>query len=246
MPRGSFNAVPFYAITRSRYGWVVRLTRHGQRFEKSFSDRAYGGEPSALLYATKWRDRMVREHPPRPRREKAMRPMGGNGPMPGVTADIDKHGKVQRWRAKTYVGENTVLQRTFSITQHGRSARRLATEERERQLQQVNGLAWIHPVESQLRLAPSSRTALPVVPESVPANQVVRTSNSSGFPGVVRRARYWTAQTTTGGRWVSQSFRVDDLGEEVALILAVWARLDQLAANGAPSNLKGIRAQSGA
>jgi len=246
MPRGSFNAVRFYAITRSRYSWVVRLIRHGQRFEKSFSDRAYGGEPSALLHATAWRDRIVREHPPKPRREKAMRPTGGNGPVPGVTADLDKQGKIQRWRAKTYVAEGTILQRTFSVTQHGRAAEQLATQERERQLQQVTGLAWIHPAESQLRRAPASRAVLPAVPEPVPANQVLRTSNSSGFPGVVRRARHWTAQTTTGGRWVSQSFRVERYGEEVALILAVWARLDQLAADAAQSNLKGSRAQSGA
>lgn len=243
MPRGSFNSARFYAITRTRYSWVVRLTRQGQRFEKSFSDRHYGGRPNALVHATDWRDRIVRAHPPQPRREKAMRPKGGNGPMPGVTADIDSHGKIQRWRAKTYVDKGTVLQRTFSATQHGQAAEHLAAQERARQLQQVTGLAWIHPEESQLRLAPSSVAPLPPVPEPIPANQVVRTSNSSGFPGVVRRARHWTAQTTTGGRWVSQSFRIERYGEEVALILAVWARLDQLAAVGTQDNLKAARAQ---
>lgn len=222
----------FYAITRRQYGWVVRLVRDHQRFERSFSDRAYGGESKALIHATNWRNQIVREHPPLARREKVMRPRGGSGPIPGVTPELDKRGRVTRWRAKTYVSSGTILQKTFSVAVYGCAAEQLAMDERRRQLEFVKGLSWVHPAEHKLRSSAPARRALPVIPERVPANQIARSTNSSGFPGVVRRTKYWTAQTTIGGKWVSQSFRVDRHGEEVALILAVWARLDQLKNDG--------------
>lgn len=228
MPRGLFNAARLYALTRHRYGWVVRLVRNGQRFEKSFSDRAYGSEAMAFAHATKWRDEIVRTSPPLDRRDKVMRPRGGSGPIPGVTPELDEQGRVKLWRAKTYVGRGHILQKTFSVSRHGRAAKQLAIDERHKQLEQVNGHSWIHPAEPKLRTAAPSRQVLPAVPVPAPAHEVLRTTNTSGYPGVVRRARHWTAQTVVGGKWVSQSFRVDLLGEEVALILAIWARLDQL------------------
>lgn len=228
MPKGQYNRDKFYAISRGRYGWSVRLTRDGQRIEKSFSDRTFGGEAKALVHARAWRDQIVREHPPRPRREKAMRPRGGSGPIPGVTCDLDARGRAMLWRAKTYVGPGKVLQKTFGVTRYGSQALQLAIEERQNQLRLVDGLAWVHPAERRLRNAAPSRRPLPRVPDPAPANQVPRSTNTSGFPGVIRRARHWTAQTVEGGKWVSQSFRIDRYGEEVSLILAVWARLDQL------------------
>lgn len=228
MPRGQFNVARFYAISRHTYGWVVRLTRDGKRFERSFSDRAYGGEANALAHATNWRDQTVREHPPLARREKVMRPRGGSGPIPGVTPELDDNGKVKLWRVRTYAGKDQILQKTFSVVRYGNYAEQLAIDERHRHLQLIHGKSWIHPAERKLRKGLPSRRRLPVVPDALPTNQIVRTTNTSSFPGVVRRARHWTAQTTTGGKWVSQSFRIDHYGEEVALILAVWARLDQL------------------
>ena len=67
MPRGSFNAAPLYGIVRSRHRWVVRLVRDGVRYEKGFSDLAYGSEQAALAHATHWRDQIVRQHRPTPR-----------------------------------------------------------------------------------------------------------------------------------------------------------------------------------
>lgn len=161
-----------------------------------------------------------------------MRPAGGNGPMPGVTPELDRTGRIKLWRAKTYVGPRKVLQKTFSSVRYGRSAMRLAIEERQRQLQALRGRSHVHPAEPELRTSPPSRTRkLPPVPDVPPTNQVRRATNTSGYPGVVRRGNHWTAQSTMGGKWVSQSYRIDRLGEEVALILAVWARLDQLEAS---------------
>lgn len=230
MPKGHYNPSDFYALYRHQSGWAVRLTRQGRRFEKSFSNRAFGGEAEALAHARSWRDNIVQAHPPLPRVEKAMRPAGGSGPMPGVTPELDRTSRIKLWRAKTYIGPGKVLQKTFSLVQYGSSALRLAIEERQRQLQALRGRSHVHPAEPELRSSRGSRTGeLPAVPSVPPANQVRRTTNTSGYPGVVRRGNHWTAQSTMGGKWVSQSYRIDRLGEEVALILAVWARLDQLA-----------------
>ncbi|MDN4590076.1 hypothetical protein DBA29_16405 [Xenophilus aerolatus] len=229
MPKGRYNSAEFYALYRYAYGWSVRLTRQGRRFEKSFSDRAYGGEAKALDHARSWRDQVVRAHPPLPRIQRATRPVGGSGPVPGVTPELDRKGRVKLWRAKTYVSPGKVLQKTFSLVQYGSSAMRLAVAERQRQLRALSGRCHVHPAEEGLRNSPPSRNRqLPPVPKVLPAHQMLRTTNTSGYPGVVRRGKHWTAQSTMGGKWVSQSYRIDRLGEEVALILAVWARLDQL------------------
>ena len=150
--------------------------------------------------------------------------------MPGVTPELHDNGEVKLWRVKTYVRKGEILQKTFSISTYGRRAEGLAIAERLKHLQAIEGLSWVHPSERKIRSAAPSRKTLPALPEPRPANEVPRSINTSGFPGVVRRAHHWTAQTVKGSRWVSQSFRVDVLGEEVALILAVWARLDQLRA----------------
>ena len=229
MPKGRYNTSDFYALSRNQSGWAVRLIRQGCRFEKCFSDRAFGGEAEALAHARSWRDEIVQAHPPLPRAQRAMRPAGGSGPMPGVTPELDKTGRIKLWRAKTSLGPGNVLQKTFSLVRYGSSAMRLAVEERQRQLQALRGRCHVHPAERELRRSPPSRTRkLPPVPNVPPTNQVRRTTNTSGYPGVVRRGNHWTAQSTMGGKWVSQSYRIDRLGEEVALILAVWARLDQL------------------
>lgn len=228
----SSSIAPLYAITRRRYDWVVRLVRNGERFEKCFRDRVCGGKAEALVRATDWRDRIIHEHPPRARREKAMRRRINSGPVPGVTADTDDDGKIVRWRAKTYVSKEQILQKTFSVAIYGRAARRRAIEERARQLQFLDGLVRVHPEEEKLRQAVPVKQSVGL---TVAPNRLIRVTNSSGFPGVVRRGRYWTAQTTAGSAWVSQSFRVDVYGEEVALVLAVWARLDQLSADVPPA-----------
>lgn len=229
MPKGHYNPSDFYALYRHQSGWAVRLTRQGRRFEKSFGDRAFGGEAQALAHARSWRDDIVQAHPPLPRVQKAMRPAGGSGPMPGVTAELDRTGRIKLWRAKTYVAPGKVLQKTFSLVRYGSSAMRLASEERQRQLQALRGRSHVHPAEPGLRSSQPSRTRkLPPVPDLPPTNQIRRATNTSGYPGVVRRGHHWTAQSTMGGKWVSQSYRIDRLGEEVALILAVWARLEQL------------------
>lgn len=233
MPKDRFNSPDFYALYRRASGWTVRLTRQGRRFEKSFSDRAFGGQANALDHARSWRDQVVRAHPPPLRSQRATRRVGGSGPVPGVTPELDRDGRVKLWRAKTYVAPGKLLQKTFSSARYGRSAMRLAIEERHRQLQAVRGRCHVHPAEKELRRSPpSGKRGLPSMPTVLPANQVPRSTNASGYPGVVRRANHWTAQTTTGGRWVSRSYRIDRLGEEVALILAVWERLDQLAGTG--------------
>ena len=235
MPKGQPNDAARYAIHRLRYGWVVRLVRGGRRLEKSFSDRAHGGQETALVFAQGWRDEMLRMHQPAPRRQLAAKPRSNGGPMPGVTRELDARGKVRLWRAKTYVGAGLILQKTFSVARWGRTAKAMAVEERQAQLLSVTGLRRVHPAEQKLRGAPRRRDALPALPPPVAAARIVRSTNQSGYSGVVMRVgpdgrpRHWTAQTTVGGRWVSRSFSIEKLGEPVALLLAIWAREDQLA-----------------
>ena len=69
------------------------------------------------------------------------------------------------------------------------------------------------------------------LPQAPAAADVVRSTNTSGYAGVVLRKagsrRYWTAQTAQGGEWVSRSFSIARYGEEVALLLALMERQAQ-------------------
>ena len=68
---------PFYAVTRidqegpNWHAWYVRLMRRGRRFSRCFSDGKYGGRAAARAAALRYRDQIVREHPPMLRREFA-------------------------------------------------------------------------------------------------------------------------------------------------------------------------------
>lgn len=230
MPQTPSGDTHLYAINGNRSGFAVRLVRGGHRIEKSFAEGKHGGRDAALAYAVRWRDEMVRLHTPASRRELAAKPRANGGPTPGVTSECDRHGQVKLWRAKTYVSPGVILQKTFSLKKWGRAARAMATAERRRQLEHLTGLRWVHPDEQRLRRAAPRRAALPPLPPPVPDGQRLRRNNQSGYPGVVPRRgsdgrrRYWTVQTTVGGRWVSRSFSIATYGSAVALILAVWER----------------------
>ena len=233
MPKGQRNDTDRYAINRIRYGWAVRLTRGGRRIEQRFTDREHGSSAAALLYAQRWRDEMLRTHPPLSRRESANRPRPNGGEIPGVTFECDRHGAIKLWRAKTYIGPGRVLQKTFSIARWGQAAQDMAVAERERQLAEMTGLKRVHPVEEELRTAPPPSSALPALDPPVEKARLLRSTNRSGFAGVVLRRgpggipQHWTAQSTAGGRWVSRSFSIKTYGEPLALTLAILERLIQ-------------------
>jgi len=239
MARGRPNAAGLYAISRRTYGWTVRLVRSGVRHERSFSDRAYGGRERALRSARDWRDAMLVLHPPPQRRERAQRPRRRRiepaaGPAAleaGVTPELDRRGRIRLWRAKTYLGEGRVLQKTFSIARWGAEAEPMARAERRRQLELMRGRRHPHPAEPALRARALARPPVVPLPQAPAAADVVRSTNTSGYAGVVLRKagsrRYWTAQTAQGGEWVSRSFSIARYGEEVALLLALMERQAQ-------------------
>ncbi|MBS0426680.1 MAG: hypothetical protein JSR41_05275 [Proteobacteria bacterium] len=241
MGRGKANATPLYGIHRRKYGWTVRVVRAGIRYERSFSDRAFGGDTQALEHAQYWRNSILVLHPPTSRRERAERPRArrvqtnSSELRAGVTAEMDRRGRLILWRAKTYLGPGTIMQKTFSIARWGNQAEAMAHQERERQLNLMQGLRHVHPAEELLRTGAGVQRDQPpsLIAAPEPAD-VLRSTNSSGYPGVVRRTSgertYWTAQTTQGRRWVSRSFSIDKYGEEVALLLAVMERQAQRAA----------------
>ena len=233
--KGQPNSDELYAIYRRDRGWTVRFVRSGKRHEKNFADSMFGGPDPALESAQAWRDGMLALHPPGPRRERAQKARRAQPAVAGVTAELGPSGQIRLWRAKTYVAAGRVLQKTFSVGRYGASAETLAHAERQRQLRLLTGLCRVHPSEEALRSRAQRKKLRPAPP--VPAlavADVVRSTNTSGYPGVVLRSRagrsYWTAQSTQGGKWTSRSFSIERHGNEVALLLALMARQEQRAA----------------
>lgn len=223
------KSAALYAIHRAARGWEVHLMRQKKSYRRLFSDAKYGNQEAALAAAQAWRDEIIQMMVPQPRVQRVQRRRSNSsGPIPGVTAEYDSAGEIKLWRAKTYVDEGRVLQKTFSIHRYGATAQSLAIAERMRQLTEVTGLSAVHPEEPRLRAAPPRTED---GPEPLRTDRLIRQTNRSGVTGVVFRAAgggWWTAQTTIGGQWVSQSFSVKQLGDTEAFARAVAARREQV------------------
>ncbi len=204
------------------------------RHYRHFRDELYKGEDLALRAAQVWRDNIIREHVPPTRQERAAKIIQTNKTgIAGVTCWVDSDGVPTLWRAKTRIGD-LVLQKAFSVSRWGNDARSLAIHERAMQLQQMEGLAYVHPHEAPLREATAELTApLPSAKTWIELG-VARTNNRSGSPGVTRRKGlkahpgYWTAQATINGKWTSKSFSIAIYGEQGAKARAVVERTDQV------------------
>ncbi|MDM0034541.1 AP2 domain-containing protein [Variovorax sp. J22P271] len=224
-----------YGITRGSGGWKVELKRNGTTLFKRFIFKMHQGEAPALARAQAWRDQMVRQHPPVPRRQRAdiLRRNNTTG-IPGVSCRTDAEGEPRYWIVQTYIGPGTMLRKCFSVGRYGPEARQRAIAEREEHLRLMAGLARVHPHELLLRAAPPR--PLPAnCPAPVAAQELVRSTNRSGIPGVFHRR----AGAADPGRWVAatrskeglslqQSFSVGKYGEAQAKALAVAARQAQL------------------
>lgn len=228
---------PHYAISRRESGWEVSLQRNRKRFYKTFWDLEFGGETECLKAAQAWRNAVIQDNPPPSRRDRATKLTKANKTgIAGVTCWIGDDGTPVLWRAKTHVGDK-ILQKTFSIARWGAEARDLAILEREKQLREFAGRAHVHPEEPSIReAAPVGRTS-----ESTRRNRkalqhgMVRQSNKSGSPGVVRRKGwkahpgYWCAQICSNGQWSSKCFSILIHGDDQAKNLAIEERRRQVA-----------------
>lgn len=217
-------------------GWNVAVKRNGVRFAKPFPFSRFGGEEAALIRARAWRDEIVKAHPPVSRQQRAnqLRSTNKTG-IPGVICLLSPDGTPRTWVARTQISPNKTLQAKFSIARHGPEAKLLAIAARQKQLQQLTGLALVHPAEAAVRETPPKPIS-PDIPEPLAKAEIVRSTNKSGVPGVRRvEARdrspaYWGAITASGDgrKSLAKFFSIKTHGEEGAKTLAIAERKKQL------------------
>jgi hypothetical protein len=236
MSKQPFHHDAMYGISRvPRGSWEVELKREGVVLSKTFSFRFHGGEETALLRAQAWRDEIVKKHPPMTRRARAEIVMSTSRTgIAGVNCKIGPDGQPQGWIARTRIEPGKTLHKIFSVRRYGAQAKQLAIDERQRQLQQMQGHVNVHPSEALVRAAPK-QTLPSGLPVPLTLRQIVRRTNRSGIPGVFFRRSHptapgiWVAATSIGvGKYLRRSFSVGKYGEEQAKALAIAEREKQL------------------
>ena len=242
------------ALNSRLTAWRVALKRAGALLSKTFCFSIHGSQEAALVYAQRWRDEMVKKHPPMTRRQRAstLRRNNKTG-IVGVTCDVGADGQPVRWHARTYLGPGNVLTKAFSVRRWGAEAKQQAIAERQKQLRQMAGLARVHPGEPLVRSL-QSQPLPPDLPVPIPKGKVVRRNNKSGIAGVSRNQSYegdpgrWIARTYAGdGRYLRKLFSVKVHGEKKAKALAIAERRKQLekvaklTSRSAPTNQVGRR-----
>jgi len=149
-----------YGIVRQKTYWQVKLERSRKRFGKTFSFVQLGGIQDALAQAQAWRDDIVRQHPPVMRQQRANKLRRNNKTgIVGVTCVLWPDGRPRQWSAHTYIAPGKMLQKAFSVYRYGEDAQRLAIAERQKQLEQMEGRARLHPVEEQVRRASAKKAS---------------------------------------------------------------------------------------
>jgi hypothetical protein len=235
MPKGVPNPAGMYGIYIRPWGFEVSIVRAGVRHRESFGRASYGGIAPALAHAQRWRDALVKSLPPPTRRSRAeqVRPNNKTG-IPGVFRLLTPSGKILGWLAKTYLAHDQILRALFLASDQGSAARSMAIRERGRQLEQMSGLAKVHPAEEAIRKAPPRSTAK--LPAKRSKSEIVRKNNRSGVSGVTfksprpKHPGYWMAITYTAGKGTaSKAFSVAEHGYDKARTLAEAERRRQLA-----------------
>jgi len=77
----------------------------------------------------------------------------------GVTCVLGPDGLPLQWSAHTYIAPGQLLQKTFSVYRYGDDAQKLAIAERQKQLEQMEGRARLHPVEEQVRSSSAKKAS---------------------------------------------------------------------------------------
>lgn len=131
--------------TTRTHAWRVTLQRCNQIVIKPFSDGVYGGKRKALTAAVAYRDELLRQQSPKDHQvwvRTRLRRNNRSG-IPGVARydpiDNPKTGRRAVFWLAFWVNEHGAsCKRKFYVSRYGeRQAKRLAIEERERQLNLV-------------------------------------------------------------------------------------------------------------
>lgn len=234
MPKGIPNSLDMYGIYRRSWGFEVSIVRNGERHRAMFGEATHGGLAQALQHAQAWRDALVKRLPPPMRRTRAQKLRVDNkSGMPGVFRLLAPNGKVLGWLAKTYIAHDQILRALFPVSGAGSAARFMAEYERAQQLNQMTGLATVHPAEEAIRTAPPRSTAGLAPKRS--RSEVLRRTNTSGVSGVAFKSPrpghpgYWLAMTYTAGKGTtSKAFSVAKHGYDKAKEMAIAERRRQL------------------
>jgi len=112
--------------TRHKHLWQVTVRRWNRVYTRSFSDRRYGGQEQALAVAQGYRDSILAQQAPMPRRTRcAVLKRHNQSGVSGVTRILlsdprDKQAARSACWVARWPGEGkTIRQRSFSISKHG-------------------------------------------------------------------------------------------------------------------------------
>lgn len=119
------------------WGYEASIVRNGGRIRRGFSVKECGGVAGALVSARRYRDEIIRAHPPITKLQFCVKLRSTN------TSGVSGVRRVQRskehvvWAARTELA-GRYLSKTFRVDVYGEEgAKQLAIEERQRQLAQV-------------------------------------------------------------------------------------------------------------
>jgi hypothetical protein len=120
------------------FGWQVRYFREGAQFQKIFSDKAHGGEASALAAAEAFHAQLVSYFPPALRREHMDRRRANSKEVVGVSRVMkkvtsrSKHYEYPAWQARWTTKDGKHANKSFYVSTHGEEGARLLAEELRR------------------------------------------------------------------------------------------------------------------
>jgi len=112
--------------TGRKHLWQVTIQRWNRIYARSFSDRRYGGREQALAVAQGYRDSILAQQTPMPRRTRcAVLKRNNQSGVSGVTRILlsDRRNKQAAqsacWVARWPGEGKSIRQRRFSVSKHG-------------------------------------------------------------------------------------------------------------------------------
>ena len=128
---------------KNQHGWLVRMMRDGEKFQKFFYDGTHGGKMNALRRAKEYRDELLRQYPPSVRGNMFNRINSRNtSGYAGIhkTRSIKRGYSYEVWQAGWVLPDGQQINRKFHYSPDGRSeaaALKLAIKARKAGLKEV-------------------------------------------------------------------------------------------------------------